>query len=133
MGKIRKKVMLLLPVIFLLSGCRSAPEPAPVPIVTGIRVQCLESGATARWEYTDPQKMEPLLVYLASLHPYGIAERNPEQVIGKAYRIDIFMSDGANHIYRLRADRYYSKDSAPWRLVDPKQAALLPQILEASA
>ena len=129
MGKFGKMLLCFLCAI-LLCGCKKA-EPKPVTLVTRVQVQCRQAGDTVLRSYTDPEKMDAVLLYLAGARPYGVADRDPEQVIGRRISILLELSDGSTHTYRQWADRYFSKNYARWRLVDPEKAARLYGLLQA--
>ncbi len=130
MRKFSKIGLLVLAVLLLLPGCRKEEAPKEVVLVTKITVICRQEGDVLARHYTDPQKMDAILHYLLRLKPYGFAERDPESVRGPAIEIQTDLSDGSRHIYRQRADRYFSKDSQAWELIDPKRAAMLYPLLE---
>lgn len=131
MGKIWKISFLLFAVLFLFPGCAKKDAIAPMPLVTGVLVTCKQDGEVLERRYTDPDKVDAVLHYLLRLHPYGVADRDPERVCGDVYKIEVLLSDGEKHIYRQRADRYISKDCQVWRLIDPTRAAELYPLLEA--
>ncbi len=128
MGKILKFLTVIL-ILIGLCGCRQdAPNPPP-QLITGVYILYRQNGDILERQYTDPQKIDEVLFYLLKLHPYGIADRNPERVAGPTYYIELQLSDGQRHVYRQRADRYLSRDCQAWRLVNPKKAAALYPLL----
>lgn len=110
----------------LLFGCSNRQK--PLHLVTKISVTD-EKGVTR--DFTQPQKMETILYYLRGLDTLGRPKTDPERIMGESYRICLEFSDGGQSIYRQRANRFLSKDSHPWQMVDPKKASVLRPLLEA--
>ena len=129
----RSKIALLVFFMFfcLFTGCRKqTPPAAPLRLITGVQITEEIPGNPILHQYTQPQQIDAIIVYLSGLRPYGIADRNPERVSGAAYRIEVFFSDGTSRIYRQRANRYFSKDCRTWRLIDPQKGAYLQELLQ---
>lgn len=134
MGKTKKILWILLGISLLFCGCRAnaeSPEPAPpLRIVTQVSVTCRPTDGIGERHYTQSQKMEAILNYLRSLEYAGKAEVDPELLAGNAYQITVQLSDGSTQVYYQRADRYLSRNCAPWEKIDPEQATLLAPLLQ---
>ena len=106
----------------IMSGCvrKNAPH---TRVVTQVDISCRQENYALHRHYTDPQKMEYVLLYLRLLKPEGRADSPPALTSQDLYEIKISMSDGTQRNYRQLAHRYFRKDTGPWELIDPKQAA----------
>ena len=121
----KKSVRLLILLCFsaiIMSGCiqNNAPH---TRVVTQVDISCQQETFQLHRHYTDPQKMEYVLLYLRLLKPMGKTDPLPDDLKRDLYEITLSMSDGTQRSYRQLAHRYLSKDAGPWRPIDPKQAA----------
>lgn len=116
----------------LLCGCgKKDPPPEPLArVVTQVDISCQHGHTLIRRHYTDPDKMEYVLLYLRLLKPRGKPEQDPEQLEHAVFEITVHLSDGNKRHYRQKAHRYFSRDSRPWELIDPAQAAGLYRLME---
>jgi hypothetical protein len=101
----------------------------PQPVVERIEVTCLREGREEFWRYTDPEQMTVLLNYLRQRKSLGPPDADPERIKGSAYRLEVWLTDGRKKTYRLRADRYFSRENRPWQRVDGNTAVVLPLLL----
>lgn len=101
-----------------------------VPVVTQVQVTCAHEGKTIERCYTGQRKIAPILNYFRMLENQGKTHIDPERILGDVYRIRISLSNGIEHVYWQRADRYLSRDRHAWHLVDREQAKQLYAILQ---
>ncbi len=118
----------------LCCGCsrKSAQRPTKpsVRYVTQVDVTCKKGESALRWYYTDPEKIEPMLLYLKLLQRRGTAEVDPVRVEGDHYEIVLHYSTGERRIYYQHADQYLSQDYKPWERINPEQAKDLQLLLD---
>ena len=122
-----KKFLSLLLLPLLAVGPRNI---RPQPVVERIEVTCVRNGDERSWRYTDPEQMAVLLNYLRQRKSLGSAGIDPERIKGSAYRLEVWLTDGRKKTYRLRADRYFSRENRPWQQVDGNTAVVLPLLLK---
>lgn len=114
----------------LLSGCsqlHTTEEAARVAVQ--IDVTCTRDGESVTRQYTTPEKLEAMLLYLRLLKPKERAQIDPEDYLGTVSKISVLLSSGEKRIYRIRADKFLSKDAAPWQVIDPAHAQQLYPLL----
>lgn len=123
MAKIRK-MLLLLTLLFCLSGRVYAVPVQDAHIVTGVDVQYRRQDATLQLHYSQTGKMEAILNYLRLLEYDGLPNHDPELHRGDRCRITLRLAGGGERIYYLLDDRYVSRDLHPWERIVPPQALL---------
>ena len=129
------KITAALLLALVLCGCTPTSEtetkkPAS-RVVVRIEVDGLHGEEVIRRRYESQENMGAILNYLRPLRSLGPADRDPERLAGDVYEIRIWRYDGERDIYRLRSDRYLSKNCEPWQNVVQKQAQrLYPLLLE---
>ena len=107
----------------IMPGCAQTHTPPITRVVTQVDISCERETLLLHRHYTDPQKMESVLLYLRLLKPIGTPQPPPEISDGALYEIILSLSDGSQRHYRQLDHRYFSKDAGPWMLIDPEQAA----------
>lgn len=132
--KCRNLFALLALMLFIFCGCsriHTPEETSPATrMVVQVDVTCTRDGESFDRSYTAPEKLEAMLLYLRLLKPQGRANTDPEELSGTASKITVHLFNGQQRIYRLRADRFLSKDAQPWQTVDETHAQdLYPLIL----
>lgn len=130
MGRSWKILLPCLCLPVLLGGCSREERATQVPVVTQVEIVSIQEGTRIERCYTGQQKIVPVLNYLRMLDDQGRTDVDPERVFGDVYRIRICLSNGKEHVYWQRADRYVSRDRHAWRLVDSEQAKQLHGILQ---
>lgn len=121
-------LILILALLSLLTACGNAPE-QPVRLVTAVELEYLFQGDRVVRHYTQPEKIDAVLHYLASLRDFGRAGQNPQLLRGPSYRIRLLLSDGSSRLIRQRCGRYLSRDSGHWLLIAPHHATRLHMLL----
>lgn len=116
----------------IMPGCgKNNPSAASLTrVVTQVDISCKQPHTFIERHYTDPGKMEYVLLYLRLLKPFGTAVADPEQIHHDVYRITVKLSDGTKRIYQQKAHRYFSKDARQWQMIDPAKAAGLYRLME---
>lgn len=109
----------------IMCGCNTNDsQPKPLTrVVTRVDISCQQENMLIQRHYTDPQKMEYVLLYLRLLKFKGKPDRDPEPLDKDVYEITVHLSDGDKRLYKQKAHRYFSRDSRPWELIDPAQAS----------
>lgn len=129
-GKIFAPILLLL---LIVSGCSRIHTPdatdSGVRMAVRVDVSCVQDGVPFERSYTQPEKLEAMLLYLNLLKPRGRAEVNPEEFSGTASQITVHLSGGGKRVYRIRCDSFLSENAQPWQNVDPEHAADLYPLL----
>ena len=133
---IKRTILLLIlcPLCFL-SGCtrRHTLNDADSYLRLVVRVDVVGNTGSNILEktYTHQEKIEAILNYLRLIKQRGPADSDPEQFLGESYTITLHLSDGSKQVYRQHANRFLSKDSRPWRNIDPEHAGFLYPLLQA--
>ena len=119
-------------VCLIMSGCSRNNPPAPplCRVVTQVDIFCQQKNMMLRRHYTQPQKMESVLLYLRLLKPLGKPETDPDNVEREVYEISVHFSDGEKRVYRQKAHRYLSVDNKPWETIAPEQASELYKLMQ---
>lgn len=121
----------LFAVFFLIiPGCRKKNSvDTSYRAVTQIDIVTKQQDALLRRHYTDPQKMQSVLVYLRLLTPTGKPEVNPEHLTDDMFLVALTFSDGSNTYYRQTGHRYVSKDDGSWFSIAPEHAVRLYELM----
>jgi hypothetical protein len=130
MKKAFKLFMLFWFSAIILSGCVKKDAPSLCRVVTQVDISCQQENLLLQRHYTDLEKMEYVLLYLRLLKTQGKPDEAPQTQIGDIYHITVSLSDGSKRSYLQMAHRYFSRDSRPWELIDPKQAAGLYYLMQ---
>ena len=124
---------LVLCALFFLPGCtrRHTLNDADSYLRIVVRVDVVDNTGNnmPQKTYTHQEKMEAILNYLRLIKQRGPADSDPEQFVGESYTITLHLSDGSKQVYRQHANRFLSKDSQPWRNIDPEHAGYLYPLL----
>ena len=122
----KKVVLIILTMSIMLCGCTVKKHRPIYRVVTQIDVNTADGSI----QYTTPEQMKALLTYIRLLYPYQDARNFPENTAHKTYEIVMTCSDGSLRRYLQTADRYFQIDGGPWKVINPKYAAILPEILK---
>ena len=112
----------------IIYGCRQNHTKPVYRVVTQVDIVTRYDQQLIHIGYNTPEKMRPILLYLRLLKPEG-NPIVPDEDAQDVYLFRISLSDGTQHYYRQAAHRYVSKESGPWKAVDPGHAAKLYGIL----
>lgn len=130
----RFSTILLSVLLLLTAGCKwqspSQTAPSEYKVVTQIHVVYHRNPIVSEGYFSDPEKMQQILLYLRQISPYGRPSEDPEAMEGSDYYITLHYSDNSRKVYQQRSDRFMRINSGPWKRIDPKKAVTLSQILE---
>ena len=116
-------------VLVILCGCsKKNTENSDFRAVTEIDIVTHHQKGLVHRHYNTPGKMQPVLLYLRLVRPYG----KPIKIEGETddvFLISVGLSDGQKHYYRQAQHQYFSIGSGGWRQIDPEAAAKLYQIM----
>lgn len=133
MKQYEKFIVCILLVLVIVSGCSQIHTPndtAPgTRMAVRVDVYCVQDDASFERSYTQPEKLEAMLLYLRLLKPQGRAEVNPEELLGTVSQITVHLSGGEKRVYRIRCNSFLSVDAKPWQNIDPGHAADLYPLL----
>ena len=123
-----RKIAAVLLLAFLLAGC-SAKKPAAQKqrnlTVVRVEVRGRHENEAVRRNYESQEKMNAVLNYLRLLKVRGRIKKTPVQTTYDAYDIYLHYAGGGKSCWRIRQDRYYCQNTAPWQLLAPQQAGKL--------
>ena len=133
--KIRKSWFAAVFCILILCGCgrnhTQSGTDAGIRVVTSIDISGITDQEVLQLRYTTPEKIDVILNYLRILRQRGQAFTDPEQLPGNSFWITLNLSDGQQQLYRQHADKFLSKNNAPWHYVRQEHAEYLLLILQA--
>ncbi len=113
-----------------ISGCsRKAPRQL-CRVVTQVDIFCQKGELPIHRCYTDPDKMQSVLLYVRLLKPRGTPEVNPLSLNKEVYQITLHLSDGSKHIYQQTGHRYFQNYQGMWKKILPQSAAGLYALME---
>ena len=126
MRKISKIILSVLFTTVILSGCtRNHAVNSHCLIATKIDIVAQHEKALIHRHYTDPEKMESVLLYLRLLKPIGKPQISSDEITDDIFLITVHLSNGEKRYYRQAEHRYFTENDFPWFTVDPGQAAKL--------
>ena len=129
MKKLAKILCTIIICSIVMCSCKQNHTKPVYRAVTQVDVVTKHNHELIRISYNTPEKMRPLLLYLRLLKTEG-KPLEPDENSEDLYMICISLSDGTQHYYRQIAHRYVSKNSGPWKAVDPEYAAKFYGILQ---
>ena len=118
--------------VFLLSGCCRTPfdgKDSTYRVVTQVQIVYENGDMHGQRQFHREESIQVILEYLRHLDPYGRPYEDPETVQGRNYYISVIYSDGSQHLYHQRADRYLRIDGGPWKRIDSQKALYLSGLL----
>ena len=117
--------------VILLCGCSRLQMPAQQPrIVTGVTVIYENDQIRFFRRYTSDEKIQKVLSYLRLIDPKGAAQTDPETLPGGMYTITLLYADGTQQVYHQKNDNYLQENDGRWKIIDPKKAEWLGQLIE---
>ena len=123
-------VFFLLPLMLTMALLSSAkPRKAMCRYVTQVDVHCQIDGQSAHIRYTDPEKMEAMLLYLRLLRAGKPPEEDPDAIDGDTFQITVSLSNGIQRKYIQKDHYYFRKGNNGWQSIQPQQAAGLQRLL----
>ena len=126
MKKIAKLIFLFVSFAIIVTGCGiNHTSSTHYRAVTQVDIVTRYEHTLIRRHYTDPKKMEAVLIYLRLLKPIGKPTQDSSQLNEDVFLIAVHLSDGNIHYYRQAAHRYFSREDENWVTIDPSLAARL--------
>lgn len=129
----KKKICLAwLSLFWVFTGCCPAQRENSVPqyrVVTQIRIEYQNQTRRDVWNFYNENSIQVILAYLRHIDPYGRPKEDPEAVTGRTYQIQVFYSDGTQHLYEQRSDQYLRMDGGEWKRIDPATGLYLSGLL----
>ena len=114
-----KKLFCLTILILLLCGCSRPPEQHQLKWVTQVTADYQKGTIRLHRDYTDDEKIRPVLDYFRSLSPYGTAQSVPQE--GQYAQITIHYSDGSQKVYEQTSDAFLRQNGGIWQHIDPEK------------
>ena len=122
----KKFFLFVLILSILCCGCTVKKHQPRYRVVTQIDVHAADGSIS----YTKPEQLKTLLTYIRLLHPYQDAKDLPENTAHNTYEIIMLCSDGSQRRFLQTADRYFQINGSAWKVMNPRYAALLPELLK---
>lgn len=133
MARIRK-IMVIAVMVLSLAGCGKTTQNTSAQTASRFVVRVDVDGRCQskrlQRSYDSQEKMVAVLNCMRALRSLGPAKNDPGMLAGDGFDVRVLYSDGRKGLYRLRSERFLSKNAEPWQLVDPEQAQCLPPLLE---
>ena len=130
MAVIKKKLVFILCLLGLLSGCARKTQEVPHSVVSYADVVYTHSGEAYQLTYRHPKKLEAILNFLRCLRSQGRPEIQPEKLAGDRYDIYLSMTDGSTRVHRLQDYTYLCRSGGKWEKIDPLQGRSLMILLK---
>lgn len=121
-----KRIVILLILAVLVTGCRKQAEPI-TRVVTGVQVEYDRNGETLSRTYSKPSSVQSVLTYLRILRPFGPTV--PTGEYDSTCRITLHYSHGPDSEYLQRGNKYLCRDGGDWQSIDNARANLLYPLL----
>lgn len=122
------KILIFTAAALFLWGC-SPPESAQPPHV-GVQILVQDEKNHPLRQYTQPEKLQKVLLKLRTLGFTGLPETDPENLPGETLTLQVRLADGSDAVYQLRQGLYFHRDDRPWKKIDPEEALELQKLLE---
>ena len=122
----KKIILAVIALSMLFCGCTVKKHQPRYRVVTQIDVHTPDGSI----RYTTQEQLKTLLTYIRLLYPYQDARDLPENTAHNTYEIVMTCSDGSLRRYLQTGDRYFQINGGSWKLINPKYAAILPELLK---
>lgn len=122
------KMLIITAAALFLWGC--SPQEAAQPPHVGVQILVQDEKNHPLRQYTQPEKLQKVLLKLRTLGYTGLPETDPEGLAGEALTLQVRLADGSDAVYQLRQGLYFHRDDRPWKKIDPERAAELESLLE---
>ena len=118
-------------VCVILCGCgqKHTQNPGSGGVATRVDIHGVSREGTVSRFYSQPAKIEAVLIYLRLLHPRGpvrLPSASPEQA---HYEIVVHLSDGSQRIHRQFSDSYATTQQGWWGTIDPGYGQQLSKLI----
>ncbi len=119
-------VLLLLPLLWTDTvNAKQDSTPTKRNIITQIQVFCRRGNCIIDRNYLQPHKIGAVLNYLRLLRYSSVSGTDPEQINTDCFVIVLYDTAGKCTVYRQRGNRFFSKNSGPWKSIALEQASQL--------
>lgn len=113
----------------MLPGCSLMPgrqaQPSGSRMVMQVSVDSLLANPEEARVYTDPEKIDEVLNYLADMNLVRNYSNEPESSGGATRKITFLYSDGASRVYYMAGEEYLREDDEEWmQLASPPETSL---------
>lgn len=122
----KRLLFVLVAAALLFGGChRSKNIGVQRNVVTRIVIECEYQGYQFRRQYTSPEKMRQVLLYIRSVRSPFTVEPGEDALMGSSIRITTVSADETTKTYHQINDRYFREGLSGWEKIDPEKAAKL--------
>lgn len=122
------KILIFTAVVLFLWGC--SPQETAQPPHVGVQILVQDEKNRPLRQYTQPEKLQKVLLKLRTLGYTGLPETDPEGLSGETLTLQVRLADGSDAVYQLRRGLYFHRDDRPWKKIDPERAAELESLLQ---
>ncbi len=122
----KKIILAVIALSILFCGCAVKKHHPRYRVVTQIDVHTADGSVS----YTRPEQLKTLLTYIRLLYPYQDARDVPENTDHNTYEIVMTCSDGSLRRYLQTDDRYFQINGGSWKVINPRYAVILPELLK---
>ena len=126
------KIFLILLSLFLLSGCRKQHDDTltPLNLTKSITINCQHRGHPLVRTYTDPDKIDVILIYLHRLSHGNQLIFPLDHPGGDRCEITLHLWNGTVRSYELRNKDALQNYNGNWYYVEPEKANILYHLIE---
>ena len=127
----QKMFCLAMVLCIMVSGCgrKHTQNAAGSNVATQVEIHSITPAETVSRFYTQPAKIEAVLIYLRLLRPRGPV-RLPEKGIDNYYEIIVHLSDGSSRMHRQCADQYATSLQGWWGIIDRRYGQQLSRLIQ---
>lgn len=122
------KILIFTAAVLFLWGC--SPQETAQPPHVGVQILVQDEKNRPLRQYTQPEKLQKVLLKLRTLGYTGLPETDPEGLSGERLTFQVRLADGSDAVYQLRRGLYFHRDDRPWKKIDPERAAELESLLQ---
>lgn len=122
------KILIFTAAVLFLWGC--SPQETAQPPHVGVQILVQDEKNRPLRQYTQPEKLQKVLLKLRTLGYTGLPETDPEGLPGETLTLQVRLADGSDAVYQLRRGLYFHRDDRPWKKIDPERAAELESLLQ---
>ena len=122
------KILIFTAAVLFLWGC--SPQETAQPPHVGVQILVQDEKNRPLRQYTQPEKLQKVLLKLRTLGYTGLPETDPEGLSGETLTLQVRLADGSDAVYQLRRGLYFHRDDRPWKKIDPERAAELESLLQ---
>ena len=126
-----KKWLMFVCVAVCLTGCgREADVAVQRNVVTQITITCQTETELIQRQYTSPEKMRAVLLYIRSIGSTFDAPQEPDAAEGNRVQITTVSADKTVKHYYQQGRKYFQKGEGKWQTIDPEKGENLWRIIK---